>query len=77
MNAHAGKDRRKYRCIECGLAYGEPAVLAALAGASKADRPTGPIAACSARRNARWRTTAKRQAEGTLPLAPPGNPFER
>jgi len=64
----------KYRCIECGLAYGEPSF--SLHGIESGpaywtDRGLLCSPQCSLTHHRR------RAAEGTLPLTPPANPFER
>jgi len=64
----------KHRCIECGLAYGEPSF--SLHGTSGGpaywtDRGVLCSPQCSLAHH------RKRAAEGTLPPAPPPSPFER
>jgi hypothetical protein len=63
------------RCIECGLAFGEPAF--SLHYGRIENGPgyfTDRGVLCSPRCSlAHYR---KREAEGTLPAAPPPNPFE-
>jgi hypothetical protein len=66
----------KYRCIECGLAYGEPSFWLHYGRIENGpaywtDRGVLCSPQCSLAHH------RKRAAEGTLPLAPPSNPFER
>jgi hypothetical protein len=66
----------RYRCIECGLAYGEPGFH--LHGGRIENGPayfTDRGVLCSPQCSlVHYR---KRAADGTLPAAPPPNPFER
>jgi hypothetical protein len=66
----------RIRCIECGLAYGEPGF--SLHGGRIESGPayfTDRGALCSPQCSlAHYR---KRAAEGTMPAAPPPNPYER
>jgi hypothetical protein len=67
---------QKARCIECGLAYGEPAFW--LHGGRIDSGPaywTDRGVLCSPQCSLAHHR--KRQAAGTLPLSPPGNPLER
>ena len=62
------------RCIECGLAYGEPSFCLHGIESGPAywtDRGLLCSPQCSLAHHRR------RAAEGTLPLVPPPNPFER
>jgi len=64
------------RCIECGLAFGEPGFC--LHGGRIEGGPayfTDRGALCSPKCSLAH--YLKREAEGTLPAAPPANPFER
>jgi hypothetical protein len=66
----------KYRCIECGLAFGEPSFW--LYGGRIENGPaywTDRGVLCSPQCSIAHQR--KREAEGTLPIAPPPNPFER
>lgn len=66
----------KYRCIECGLAYGEPGFR--MHGGRMEEGPayfTDRGLLCSPQCSlAHYR---RRADEGTLPAAPPSDPFER